>query len=239
MPRARAAQFEAARHYDECFNLAFAQQLKNKDIPEGGSKAVALIDTTDLGRGAAPGVSSAVRRDEVMRKTVKALPTRCSTSSSTRTRRARASCSDRPPRARAPTTAAPALEPAPPGPEVIFLGPDEQVIPADINYVARDGAARLPDPARVHSKPDAGINHKEFGVTSEGVVVFLEHALRSVGIDPRAQDFSVKMTGGPDGDVAGNAIRILAREYGARGRIVGVADDDGLRRDPAGSTRPS
>ena len=59
------------------------------------------------------------------------------------------------------------------------------------------------------SKPDAGINHKEFGVTSEGVVVFLEHALRSVGIDPRAQDFTVKMTGGPDGDVAGNAIRIL------------------------------
>jgi glutamate dehydrogenase len=27
---------------------------------------------------------------------------------------------------------------------------------------------------------DAGINHKEFGVTSEGVVVYLDVALRSV-----------------------------------------------------------
>jgi glutamate dehydrogenase len=37
---------ESARQYDECFGLALAQQLKNKDIPEGGSKAVALIDVT-------------------------------------------------------------------------------------------------------------------------------------------------------------------------------------------------
>jgi hypothetical protein len=36
----------AARHYEECYGLAFAQQLKNKDIPEGGSKAVNLVDGT-------------------------------------------------------------------------------------------------------------------------------------------------------------------------------------------------
>ena len=27
----------------ECFGLAWAQQLKNKDIPEGGAKAVCLV----------------------------------------------------------------------------------------------------------------------------------------------------------------------------------------------------
>lgn len=30
------------------------------------------------------------------------------------------------------------------------------------------------------TQQDAGINHKEFGVTSEGVVVYLDVALRSV-----------------------------------------------------------
>ena len=34
---------ESARQYSEAFSLAFAQQLKNKDIPEGGSKAVCLV----------------------------------------------------------------------------------------------------------------------------------------------------------------------------------------------------
>lgn len=29
---------ESARQFDEAYGLAFAQQLKNKDIPEGGSK---------------------------------------------------------------------------------------------------------------------------------------------------------------------------------------------------------
>ena len=35
---------ESERLYDEAFNLAFAQQLKNKDIPEGGAKAAVLAD---------------------------------------------------------------------------------------------------------------------------------------------------------------------------------------------------
>lgn len=38
---------EAGRQFDECYALAFAQQLKNKDIPEGGSKAVLLVNTTN------------------------------------------------------------------------------------------------------------------------------------------------------------------------------------------------
>src|SRR6185503_13727946 len=34
---------EAERLYDEAYHLAFAQQLKNKDIPEGGAKAAILL----------------------------------------------------------------------------------------------------------------------------------------------------------------------------------------------------
>ena len=55
---------ESAHQYDECYGLAYAQQLKNKDIPEGGSKAVVLIDTIGL---------SDQGKDFVMRKSVKAF----------------------------------------------------------------------------------------------------------------------------------------------------------------------
>ena len=51
-------------------------------------------------------------------------------------------------------------------------------------------------------KVGAGINHKAYGVTSEGVNVFLDVALRSLGIDPSQQPFTLKLTGGPAGDVA-------------------------------------
>ena len=53
---------ESAHQYDECYGLAFAQQLKNKDIPEGGSKAVVLVDTVGM---------SGMGKNFVMRKSVK------------------------------------------------------------------------------------------------------------------------------------------------------------------------
>jgi glutamate dehydrogenase len=84
------------------------------------------------------------------------------------------------------------------------------------------------------SKPGAGINHKVYGVTSEGVNVFLDVALQARGIDPRKRPFTVKITGGPDGDVAGNMIKILNRDYGANARIVGIADGSGVGEDPNG-----
>merc|ERR1740117_1310384 len=31
--------------FEECYNLAYTQQLKNKDIPEGGAKGVILLDS--------------------------------------------------------------------------------------------------------------------------------------------------------------------------------------------------
>ena len=42
------------------------------------------------------------------------------------------------------------------------------------------------------------------------------------------------MTGGPDGDVAGNEIKILIREYGENVKIVGIADHSGCAEDPEG-----
>ena len=84
------------------------------------------------------------------------------------------------------------------------------------------------------SKPDAGINHKVYGVTSEGIAVFLDVALRHIGIDPTTDDFTIKLTGGTDGDVAGNMIKILNRDYGTKAKVVGLADGTGCIEDPQG-----
>ena len=45
---------------------------------------------------------------------------------------------------------------------------------------------------------------------------------------------TVKLTGGPDGDVAGNMLKIMAREYGSMVRVVGIADGSGSAEDPQG-----
>jgi glutamate dehydrogenase len=201
---------ESARHYDECYGLAFAQQLKNKDIPEGGSKAVNLIDTNDLTRAS---------RDYVMRKAVKGFT----------------------------DTILDLVVDTPETQEcivdylgkkeVLYLGPDEQVIPEDINWIIQQAARRgyTTPAAFMSSKPRAGINHKEYGVTSEGVNVYLDVALRRIlGKDPTKEPFTIKMTGGPDGDVGGNEIKILIREYGDNAKIVGIADHSGCAEDPEG-----
>mmetsp|Transcript_43408 Transcript_43408/g.52094 ORF Transcript_43408/g.52094 Transcript_43408/m.52094 type:complete len:112 (+) Transcript_43408:1019-1354(+) len=70
---------------------------------------------------------------------------------------------------------------------------------------------------------------------SEGVNVFLDVALQRVlGIDPRKESFTVKMTDGPDGDVGGNEIAIMVREYGDNAKIVGIAHHSGCAKDPDG-----
>ncbi|CAN0106830.1 unnamed protein product, partial [Ectocarpus sp. 12 AP-2014] len=201
---------EAGRQFDECYGLAYAQQLKNKDIPEGGSKAVVLVDTTN---------STGRAKDHAVRKGVKAFSDALLDLlvDTEETRRYVKDLWGKQ--------------------ELLYLGPDEQVIPQDINWIiARAAQRQAPFPsAFMSSKPDAGINHKEYGVTSEGVFVFLDEALRNRGIDPKAgQKFTLKLTGGPDGDVGGNMIKILNREYGDACLIVGVADGTGSAEDPEG-----
>ncbi|KAL7551486.1 hypothetical protein ACHAWF_014676 [Thalassiosira exigua] len=198
---------ESAHQYDEVYGLAYAQQLKNKDIPEGGSKAVVLIDTIGM---------STTGKDFVMRKSVKAF-TDTILDLVVDTDETREEIVDL--RGKK---------------EVLYLGPDEQVIPQDIDWVIKRAAQRGYDTpaAFMSSKPRAGINHKEYGVTSEGVNVYLDVALRHVlKIDPTQQTFTIKITGGPDGDVAGNELKILHREYGDNAKVVGIADGTGCAED--------
>ena len=162
----------------------WAQQLKNKDIPEGGSKAVCLVTPT-----------AGIERDQLMHGCVKAFTDGLLdliTPAALKKLAPRGTPEEELPN------------------ELLYLGPDENITPTDINWVSRGPvppraprpAARSPvhvsEPATLRpatlrtqvvdraarrgyalpssfmsSKPDAGINHKEFGVTSEGVAVFL------------------------------------------------------------------
>ena len=196
---------EGDRLYDEVYGLAQAQQLKNKDIPEGGGKAV-IVASADVS------VSRAVRGfTDALLDLITPEPS------------TRAQVVDRFGQE-----------------EVLYLGPDENITPEHIEWIVARAARRGYPMANafMSSKPGAGINHKEYGVTSEGVTVFLEVALKAVGIDPRKREFTLKITGGPDGDVAGNEIKILAREYGDRAKILGIADGSGSAEDPDGLSHP-
>ncbi|MAB83902.1 MAG: hypothetical protein CMJ24_10790 [Phycisphaerae bacterium] len=190
------AQFntESERLYDEAYGLAFAQQLKNKDIPEGGSKAAVLLHPrATVDRSAKAFIDSILDLITPDPATQNRIVDRLGHE------------------------------------ELLYFGPDENVTPKLIDWVvdrAEYRGYRMPT-ALMSSKPGAGINHKEYGVTSEGVCVFMDVGLKAIGIDPATESFSVKMTGGPDGDVGGNAIRILIREYGDRVRFVGIADGSG------------
>jgi glutamate dehydrogenase len=88
----------------------------------------------------------------------------------------------------------------------------------------------------IMSSKRVGINHKEYGVTSTGVVTFAEITMRELGIDMRTDPFRVKFTGGPGGDVAGNAIRLVL-ERCPRAQIVLVLDGTAALCDPAGADR--
>ncbi|MDD3311486.1 NAD-glutamate dehydrogenase domain-containing protein [Pseudodesulfovibrio sp.] len=198
-------EMESNRLLDEATKLARAQQFKNKDIPEGGSKAVILL-------GPEAEIDLAVRSvvDAFLDLLVRPEG--------------------------AEGFVGPGIVDHLGRDEVIFLGPDENITPAHIEWMAARAARRgYRWPATfMSSKPGAGIAHKRYGVTSEGVIVFAEALLRTLGIDPRARPFSVKLTGGPAGDVASNVMKILIREYGENARIVAMSDGHGAVFDPEG-----
>lgn len=191
--------------YDEVYGLSHAQQMKNKDIPEGGAKGVLLLKPNGDRIAAVRGGVNAlldllVREDESHDQTQQKLISYY------------------------------------PKDDIIYLGPDENITNDLIEWIPAQAARRgYPYAAAfMSSKPGAGINHKEYGVTSEGINVFVENMLRFMNIDPRKQRFTVKMTGGPDGDVAGNELKILHREYGENARIVAIGDGTGAAFDPEG-----
>ncbi len=174
--------------FRENFVLAHTQHLKNKDIYEGGSKLVVILDVSDL--TAREREVETWRLYKLQYGIISAFLDLFVTENGV---------------ARDPRVLDYYREDEP-----IELGPDENLHDTMIESIAQLSQKRgyLLGIGIISSKR-VGINHKEYGVTSTGVVKFAEITMAELGIDIRREPFSVKFTGGPNGDVAGNAMRIM------------------------------
>lgn len=175
--------------FRENFVLAHTQHFKNKDIYEGGSKLVMLLDATDLQRAGERELET-LRLYRLQYGVVNAFLDIFVTAGGV---------------VKSPSVVDYYREDEP-----IELGPDENMHDAMIEAIARLSERRgYMLGIGIMSSKRVGINHKEYGVTSTGVVKFAEITMQELAIDIRSDRFSVKITGGPNGDVAGNALRIM------------------------------
>jgi glutamate dehydrogenase len=202
--------------FRENFVLAHTQHFKNKDIYEGGSKLVTLLDGSDLQRSRERDLET-WRLYKLQYAVTNAFLDIFVTDNGI---------------ARNPAVVDYYREDEP-----IELGPDENMQDGMIEAIARLSQQRgYLLGIGIMSSKRVGINHKEFGVTSTGVIKFAEITMAELGIDIRTDPFSVKLTGGPSGDVAGNAMRILL-ERCPQVALRLILDGTAALVDPAGADR--
>lgn len=227
--------------FTECYNLAYTQHKKNKDIPEGGAKGVIFLkpyahlssEAEILTREMrAAGMAKEEIEEKIahfiseqeleylyqtQRSFVKNFLTlvNCNADGTLRSKNIIDYWKK---------------------PEYIYLGPDENMHNSMIEWIAQESKKvhYKPGGAFISGKPKIGINHKEYGVTSLGVNVYMHQILRYLNIDPYKDVFTVKMTGGPDGDVAGNQILNLYRYYPQTAKLLALTDISGTIYDPLG-----
>ena len=196
--------------FRENYVLAHTQHLKNKDIYEGGSKLVVVMRTPDL-----------KLKERVTQRLYKVQYGFANAFLDVFVTEGG--------KAKDPRVVDYYGEDEP-----IELGPDENMHDSMIEQIAALSVRRgYILGTGIMSSKRVGINHKQYGVTSTGLVTFAEIAMREQGVDIRKDRFSVKFTGGPDGDVAGNAMRLLLdRCPGVQIRL--IVDGTGALHDPAG-----
>lgn len=227
--------------FTECYNLAYTQQYKNKDIPEGGAKGVlflqpysrleseTLILKRELENAAVPPAEiekklSTFKEEQsieylyqAQRSYIESLVTivNCEPDGSLRAKY---------------------IIDYWKRPEYLYLGPDENMHDSMIQWIAwfSTNYNYKPKSTFISGKPDVGINHKEYGVTSLGLNVYMEAVLRYLGIEPTKDSFTVKISGGPDGDVAGNQIKNLYTFFHKTAKILAITDVSGTIHDPQG-----
>ncbi|OGN62496.1 MAG: glutamate dehydrogenase [Chlamydiae bacterium RIFCSPHIGHO2_12_FULL_49_11] len=239
--RIEQARWERSNIFHECYQLAFTQQKKNKDIPEGGAKGIIFIEAfeeigteTEIYRRELQ--NSEFSEDEIEEKTTafhkeqRLIYLYQSQRSYVYSLLTLVNCDD------AGVLKARDIVDYYKKPEYLYLGPDENMHNVMIEWIA-DHAERTgykPLKAFISSKPTYGINHKEYGVTSLTVNTYMHEVLLFLGIDPYKAPFTVKISGGPDGDVAGNQIYNLYKHYPHTAKLIAVTDISGTVFDPGG-----
>ena len=204
--------FESAMNsiFKEAMVLAHTQHLKNKDIYQGGSKMAVVMRAFDLKEQAAV----INRLHNLQRALINAFLDIFVT--------------------RDAKPVDPRIVDYYGEDEPIELGPDENMHDSMIEEIADRAKERgyILGGGIISSKK-IGINHKEYGVTSLGLLKYVERTLEELGIDVRTDLFTIKLTGGTNGDVAGNLIKLLADRY-PQAQITSITDASGAMYDPKG-----
>lgn len=242
LPKERETMIvERNRVFTECYQLALTQHRKNKDIPEGGAKGVIFLKPY-----AHLNSEAEVYREELFRMQIKAeeIDRKIAIFKAEQTlehlyQAQRAYVENLLVLVNAEEKGRlkqPEIIDYYGKPEYLYLGPDENMHDSMIQWMA-DKSREIeykPGSAFISGKPREGINHKEYGVTSLGVNIFMEECLKNLKIDPVKDPFTVKMVGGPDGDVAGNQILNLFKYYPKTARLLALVDVSGAIYDPEG-----
>lgn len=227
--------------FSECYNLAYTQQKKNKDIPEGGAKGVIFLEPYERLQAEADilqrELANADLNETKIEERLKKFHEEQKLEYLYQTQRSYIGCFIT------------LINCEPNGklrdknvvdywkkPEYIYLGPDENMSNPMIEWIAYYSKHRnyKPGGSFISSKPGVGINHKEFGVTSLGVNVYMFETLKSMGIDPNKTPFTIKISGGPDGDVAGNQLLNLYTYFPKTAKLLALTDVSGTIYDPKG-----
>eukprot|EP00727_Mastigamoeba_balamuthi_P013331 m51a1_g8620 putative glutamate dehydrogenase (948) ;mRNA; f:72921-76251 len=229
---------ERPNMFSECYNLAFTQQKKNKDIPEGGSKSIVFLSSNEELPLEEALVAREVRLQGASEEAVKEAVARFSKEQKTEYMYYNQRCflntflkllvwDFEKSQLKYVTHTIDHLR----LPEFIYLGPDENFHDCMIEWLAKE-SVRLGYYAggAFISGKEVGINHKEFGVTSWGCLQFLNQVVKYKGYDK----FTAKISGGPDGDVAGNFMLLLHKYYSGRVSVVVITDGSGTAYDPKG-----
>ena len=167
----------ASTLFDECYNLAYTQQAKNKDIPEGGSKGTILLDT----EFATPSAQSSGR--DSFFKFIDALLD-CMLPDSVGI-----------------------YSHMHPHQEILFFGPDEGTAEFMDMGATRGRERGYPFWKALTTGKSAGyggVPHDVYAMTTMGVHVYVVELLKAMGI--QEESVTKFQTGGPDGDLGSNEI---------------------------------
>jgi len=199
--------------FKEVYILAYTQHFKNKDIYEGGAKLTVVVDALNLDSPALVNQRLYKAQYGVTNAFLDLFVTKKG-------------------RARHPRVVDYYGEDEP-----IEIGPDENMSDAMIEFMARQSVKRgYSLGIGIMSSKRIGINHKEYGVTSRGVLKFAETAMNEIGIDIRRDPFTVRFTGGTNGDVAGNSINLILGRC-PKVKFLSLVDGTAGVFDPEGADR--
>ena len=187
--------------FDENYNLASTQERKNKDIPESGAKGTILLDEGAQDR-------ATVAFEKYIDSILDLLLVGQSPGIKDR------------------------IVDLYGKQEILFFGPDEGT--ADLMNWASAHARKRGVPTwkaftTGKSPKFGGIPHDRFGMTTRSVHQYVLGICRKLGI--KEEDLDKLQTGGPDGDLGSNEIKI------SKDRTIGIVDGSGVLYDPKGLNR--